>query len=58
MISQEKLKEVVQAQARDNRITCAQLYQLSEKYEVSLEELGKIADELKLKITRCQLGCF
>ncbi len=58
IISQEKLKEIVQAEVKENKVTCARLYELSKEHNVSLEDLGKAADELKVKITRCQLGCF
>ncbi len=58
MLSEEKLKEMIQAEAEDGRITCAQLWKIAGEHEVALEKLGRIADELKIKITRCQLGCF
>lgn len=58
MISEEKIKEIVQAETRENRITCGKMHELSEQYGVSLAELGKAADELKIKIARCELGCF
>ena len=58
MISGEKIKEIVQAEAQENRITCGKMHELSEKHGVSLAELGKAADELKIKIARCELGCF
>lgn len=58
MISEEKIKEIVQAEAQENRITCGKMHELSEKHGVSLAELGKAADELKIKIARCELGCF
>ena len=58
MISEEKIKEIVQAEAVENRITCGKMHELSEQHGVSLAELGKAADDLKIKITRCELGCF
>ncbi len=58
MISEEKIREFVQAEAQENRITCGKMHELSEKHGVSLAELGKAADELKIKIARCELGCF
>lgn len=58
MITEEKIKELIQAQAQENKITCAQLHEIGEIHGVSLEKLGEITDSLKIKITRCQLGCF
>ena len=58
MITEEKIKELIQAQAQENKITCAQLHEIGEIPRVSLEKLGEITDSLKVKIIRCQLGCF
>ncbi len=40
------------------KISCAKIFQLSEKYSVSLKEIGKCCDENKIKIANCQIGCF
>ncbi|UNC91500.1 hypothetical protein [Candidatus Contubernalis alkaliaceticus] len=58
MNAEGKIKEIVQAEAQDNRITCGKMHELSKKHGVSLAELGKAADELKIKIAQCELGCF
>lgn len=57
-MDKKKLEEMVKAKARENKVTCGELYQLSIEQGVSLEELGKIVDGLKIKISQCQLGCF
>ncbi len=39
-------------------ISCAKAFKAAEKYGISLQETGKKCNELKIKITNCQLGCF
>ena len=58
MIPEEKIKEIIKSETEDNRITCGKLHEISANYGISLGDLGKIVDDLKIKITRCELGCF
>lgn len=57
-----KLKpEVLQAvkeAASDGRLTCTEARKLAETLGVSPAEIGQAADELKIKLTACELGCF
>jgi hypothetical protein len=52
----------VQQLIRDNtvnqQLTCAVAHQLSQQYGLSLAEIGRVADSLGIKISKCQLGCF
>ncbi|MBW2059576.1 MAG: hypothetical protein JRH07_06690 [Deltaproteobacteria bacterium] len=50
----EKLKE----KAPDGRITCPSAFTVAEEMGRSPAEVGRTADLLELKITRCQLGLF
>lgn len=54
----EKVLEAVKAAAKEGRITCAECHKLAEELEVNLLVVGQAADELKIKIKACQLGCF
>ena len=49
-----KLKEA----AKDGRISCAMAQKLAADNKVSLKVVGALLDEMKIKITQCQLGCF
>ncbi len=42
----------------DNRLSCAKAHEIAEKLEVPLTVVGQAAEELKVKISKCQLGCF
>jgi len=57
--SKRKLLEsrIIKA-ASSGRITCARLRNIAEEAAVSYKAAGKIADELKIKIKNCDLGCF
>lgn len=56
-IPQNVLDEVKKA-APEGRISCAAAHALAAKLGVELIIIGKAADELKIKIKNCQLGCF
>lgn len=42
----------------DNQISCTKARELSERFGVPLLEIGRLANELKIKIIACELGCF
>jgi hypothetical protein len=57
-MSREKIIEVVQAASHDKRLSCEKAHELAKELNVSLQELGALCNELKIKISACQLGCF
>jgi len=57
-MTREKVLEAIQAASRDNRLTCERAHDLADKLGIPLKELGVLCDEMKIKITACQLGCF
>lgn len=52
------LREKLLSAARDGRITCALLRKIAEETAVTYKSAGKVADELKIRIKNCDLGCF
>ncbi|PKM83441.1 MAG: hypothetical protein CVU89_00945 [Firmicutes bacterium HGW-Firmicutes-14] len=56
-ISPEILEAVKEA-APEGRLSCAAAHDLAEKLKVDPLIIGKAADELKIKIKNCRLGCF
>lgn len=56
--AQNRIKEAVLAAARDGRLACAVALELANKLGVPPAVIGAAADELKIKIRGCQLGCF
>lgn len=55
---EQSLQEILKAKAKDGQITCAECTEIAEENNISLNQVGKTADELGIKITACQLGCF
>ncbi|HWJ02283.1 MAG TPA: hypothetical protein VNU93_01310 [Verrucomicrobiae bacterium] len=54
----EKVLEAVKNAATEGRITCSEAHALAEKVGVELLLIGQAADELNIRIKKCQLGCF
>ncbi len=50
-------KKLLEA-SKNNKLPCKLAFKLSEELNISLKEVGEIANKLNIKITNCQLGCF
>jgi hypothetical protein len=57
-MERDKVIEAIKQQATDNHIPCAICFQIAEEYGIPKRELGKILDELGIKVIQCQLGLF
>ncbi len=57
-MTREKIIESVRAASANNRLTCEKAHELSRLLNISLKEIGVICNELHIKISACQLGCF
>lgn len=49
-----KLKET----AKDGKIPCAMAFKIAKENNMTTKEVGNLLNQLKIKITNCQLGCF
>jgi hypothetical protein len=58
MSKRKILEDTLKKAARDGKITCSALRHIAEKSNVTYRLAGKVADELKIKIKNCDLGCF
>jgi plasmid stability protein len=56
--SREELTEAVRTAAENGRLSCEAAHALGRELGVSLREVGAVCNELKIRITACQLGCF
>lgn len=54
----KELREEMLRKAVNGRISCSSVRKIAEKTGVSFKKAGAAADELGIKITGCQLGCF
>jgi LAO/AO transport system kinase len=54
----KEIEEVLKKSSVEGRITCSDARKIAEGLGVPYKEVGKIANELKIKIKDCELGCF
>jgi LAO/AO transport system kinase len=58
-ITKEKeIKRLLQGSAVDGTLTCSEARKIAEELGLSYIQAGKAANELKIKIKDCELGCF
>ena len=53
-----KIEEIIKKKAREGKLPCALCFKIAEDVGISKKEMGKILNEMKVKISQCQLGCF
>ena len=53
-----ELKKVLLEQSRKNELSCAVAFKISKDQIVSIDEIGKAADFMKIRLIKCQLGLF
>ncbi len=57
-MDRKKIEELIKEKARDGKLPCAMCFKIAEDSGISKKEMGKILNEIKVKISQCQLGCF
>jgi hypothetical protein len=57
-MTREEIIEAIRSGTQDNRLSCEKAHELSAILNVPLAEIGKLCNELKIRISSCQLGCF
>ncbi len=57
-MDREKLEEAIKGKSKNGKIPCAVCFQIAEDFGISKREMGKILNEMSIKIGQCQLGCF
>ena len=55
---QDEVRQKIRKVSKEGKVTCAQAEKIAEESGLSRLQVGKLIDELELKITACQLGCF
>lgn len=54
-----RLIETLKVQAGDEkRIACEDAFKVARDLEVPLVDVGRLCNELGIKVMQCQLGCF
>ena len=57
-MNREVIVKAIQEAAVGNRLTCTRAHELAQTLNVPLSVIGSACDELHIKISGCQLGCF
>lgn len=56
--NREQLEQEVKKAAQGGRLSCAQAFAIADKLGVEPKTVGQAANDLKIKIAGCRLGCF
>jgi hypothetical protein len=57
-MDRDKLEKIILEKAKDGKIPCAMCFKIAEDFKISKREMGKILNEMNVRISQCQLGCF
>jgi len=57
-MDRDKLEKAILEKAKDGKLPCAMCFKIAEDFKISKSEMGKILNEMKVRISQCQLGCF
>lgn len=57
-MKKEKIIEAIRAGVVNDRLSCEKAHELSKTLNVPLRDIGALCNEMKVKISSCQLGCF
>ncbi len=58
MFDRKKLEEAILKASKEGKLPCAVCFKIAEDFGISKREMGEILNEMKIKISQCQLGCF
>ena len=54
----EEISVKIREAAKDGKIACAMAMKIAAESKISNKEMGELLNRLKIKIAKCQLGCF
>jgi len=57
-VNQEEIIAKLKEAAKDGKIPCAMAFKIAKECSVSTKEIGNLLNQVKIKISNCQLGCF
>ena len=52
------LEQEMRASLVDGKLPCAEAFRIAKKVKVAPKEVGDMANQLDIRISSCQLGCF
>jgi len=57
-VEESQLIELIREKQSDGRISCQAALEIAEQSGMPRIKIGKLLNEMKIKIRSCQLGCF
>ena len=54
----DELEKKVASSLVDGHLPCAVAFNIARELKVRPQDVGKVADELGIRVIKCQLGCF
>ncbi len=58
MIEEDKLRKAIADAATNGKVPCKALLLIAESLDVPPDRVGNTCDEMKVRVSACQLGCF
>ncbi|MGM9572442.1 MAG: hypothetical protein ACI3ZR_09530 [bacterium] len=56
---EERIMEAIKKNLDENgKLSCAKAHEIAHELGAEILLVGKIADKMKVKLHKCQLGCF
>jgi len=53
-----RIEDEIKKKSANGRLPCPVARKIAKDLSVSFKEVGRVANELEIKITNCELGCF
>ncbi len=54
----DDIRQAIEQRSNQRKITCAEAFNIAADMNISPETVGKLIDDLGIKLTHCQLGLF
>jgi len=58
LMDRKGLEQEIKKRTKDGKLPCGVCFSIAEEFGISNKEMGKTLNEMKVKISQCQLGCF
>jgi len=58
MTDEDQIRQSIERAAADSRVACGLLLELAERTATPPKRIGQLCNEMGIRISNCQLGCF
>ncbi len=55
---EEEFIAKIKAASKDGKMTCVMAQKIALDNKIPMKQMGDLLNQLKIKISQCQLGCF